>query len=193
MNKTTHMNRFQFHFAIDLRTIAIFILLIVLFALPFVALAQDESSPPEDLALLTIPPVLLTLIAINNRGTELVKGWLKAPQLPFTPSPTLSSFIVGASSIVIGIVSATFVPDALSFLPEQFSKYPIAGVVAVGMMASFGGATAQVLLDLITSLKPKEALYSTTTTVNVPPANTSDSVAKATVGLASQVAGDAKG
>lgn len=169
------------------------VLLIALFAMPLVALAQDESSVPEEVALLAVPPVLLTLIAINNRGTELVKGWLQAPQLPFTPSPTLASFIVGASSIVIGIVSATFVPDALSFLPEQFTKYPIAGVIAVGMMASFGGATAQVLLDLIASLKPKAAVYSTTTTINTPPPSTSDSVAKAALNVASQVAGDAKG
>lgn len=127
------------------------ILILALFALPI--MAQDtESLPPEVIAALPIPAVLVGLIAVNNRATEMAKLWLKAPNLPINPSPSVQSFIVLVFSIVFGIASAYLTPDALTWLGEPFEPYPVAAIVVTGVSVSLGAGAVQYVLALVNRL-----------------------------------------
>ena len=129
-------------------TIALLILILASFALP--TLAQD-SIPPEVVATLPIPAVLIGLMALNNRMTEAVKLYLAAKKLPFTPSEDVQRFLVLLASMAVGIVSAAVTPDALSWLGEGFNVY--AGILVTGFAVSLGGGAVQMVLSILQSFR----------------------------------------
>lgn len=132
------------------------LLILVLFALP--VMAQDgESLPPEQLALLPIPPLLLGLIAANNRATEAFKLYLQSPNLPYTPASSLRSFLVLLASVVIGIALAWVTPNSTEWLGADFAAYPLAAILVTGVSVSAGGAIMQIVLSLLASFKKAQA------------------------------------
>lgn len=181
------MNKFRFHFAIGLHAIATIILLAVLFVLPFAVGAQEgEIAPSDEVALFAIPPILLALIATNNRVTEGFKLYLASDKLPFTPPPDVRSLLVLVFSVVFGVISAAITPTALDWLGATFN--PIAAVIVTGFVVSLGAGAAQMVLGLMSSLSGNQAVYKTTTTISAPPEGTSDKAAVASMAAASQAA-----
>lgn len=145
-----------------LRNLLLITLILLFMALP--ALAQD-STPPELAPVAAIlPPVLVGLIAVNNRLTDQVKRYLATPELPFTPSEQLRGFIVLASSAIIGIVSAYITPHATDWLGAEFAPYPLAAVVLTGLCVSLGASAVEMVLSLLNSLKRPNAPNSATWT-----------------------------
>lgn len=167
------------------------LLLLVLFVLPFVVGAQEAEPSPEILATLGLPPMLLFLIGVNNRGTQFVKLWLSAPKLPINLTPDVQRVVVSVTSFVIGIVAAIFVPDALSWLPASFLVYPIAAVFLVAIASSFGGALAQYILEVLSGAgkwlaASNQSVYTTSTTISAPPVETPPDAAKQTMATVAQ-------
>lgn len=148
-------------------TLALLTLILSTFALPTFA---QEDVPPDVIAALPIPAVLLGLMALNNRVTEAVKLYLSADKLPFTPSEDVRRFLVLLASMVVGIVSAAVTPDALSWLGEGFNVY--AGIVVTGLAVSLGGGAVQLVLSVLQSLRREHTTVSTssTSTISVSPA-----------------------
>lgn len=181
------MNKVQFHFTIGLHAIATIILLVVLFVLPFAIQAQEgEIAPSDEVALFAIPPILLALIATNNRVTEGFKLYLASDKLPFTPPADVRSLLVLLFSAFFGMASAFLTPTALDWLGTTFN--PIAAVIVTGFVVSLGAGAAQMVLALMASLGANQAVYKTTTTISAPPPETSDVSAKATMAVAAQEA-----
>jgi len=146
-----------------------FILILVLFALPFAAMAQEgEIAPADEVALFAIPPILLGLMTLNNRSTEALKLYLASAKLPFTPPADVRSLLVLLFSIVFGMASAAVTPTALDWLGASFN--PIAAVVVTGFVVSLGAAAFQMVMSLLAGLGNK-SVYSTTTTISAPPAD----------------------
>lgn len=130
------------------------LLILALLALPIMA-QESESLPPEVIAALPIPAVLVGLIAVNNRATEMAKLWLKAPNLPINLPVDVQSFIVLVFSIVFGIASAYLTPDALTWLGETFEPYPVAAIVVTGVSVSLGAGAVQYVLALVNKLSSR--------------------------------------
>lgn len=141
---------------------AILLILTILLLPSMVSMAQDESPAPEVVAI-ALPPVLLGLIALNNRLTEAVKMYLSADELPFTPSPQLRSVIVLISSAVIGVGSAYFTPNATDWLGESFAAYPVFAILLTGFSVSLGAGAVQMVLSILGMLQQGK---STTTTLS---------------------------
>lgn len=175
----------KFHFAIGIHAIATLLLLAVLLALPLVTLAQDtsETAPASEVALFAIPPVLLGLMALNNRSTEGVKLYLSSDKLPFTPPASVRSLIVLVFSAGFGIVSAFMTPTATDWLGATFN--PFAAVVVTGFVVSLGAGAFQMVMSLVSSLG-NQSVYKTSTTISTPPSDVSPIVAKDTLEVASQ-------
>jgi hypothetical protein len=163
-------------------TLALLTLILSTFVLPTFA---QEDVPPDVIAALPIPAVLLGLMALNNRITEAVKLYLTANKLPFTPSEDVRRFLVLLASMVVGIVSAAVTPDALSWLGEGFNVY--AGIVVTGLAVSLGGGAVQLVLSVLQSLRREPATVSTsnTSTISVSPA-TDPATAKAVLNALGQ-------
>lgn len=160
-------------------------LIAILLLLPIVALAQSESDSPSEAVLFVIPPVLLGLMAANNRVTEAVKLYLASDKLPFTPPVSVRSLIVLVFSILFGIISAAVTPTALDWLGSSF--HPIAAIAVTGFVTSLGAGAFQMVMSLLSGLGNK-TVYETTTKVSVPPETTSDKTAQAAMQAASDVA-----
>lgn len=175
-----------------LHNIATLILILVIFALPFAVHAQDDSLPigselPPWAA--GLPSVLVQMVSLNIVGTEVIKRWLANPALPFTPSERTRGLLVILASFVIGVASAFMYPESLSYVSDSVHialKYLFVGV-SVSVLGGF-------VYDLKSRLSNGKAVYTTTTSVSTPSSDTSASVAKDTLAVAAQVAGnEAKG
>lgn len=161
----------------------ILLLLALLLAFPLAAFAQSEGEVPP--VTYVIPPVLLALMAMNNRTTEALKLYLASDKLPFTPPASVRSLIVLVFSALFGMASAFLAPNALDWLGAGFNPY--AAVIVTGFVVSLGAGTAQMVLGLLASLGNK-SVYSTTTTISAPPADTPTSTANKALEVASQAA-----
>lgn len=124
--------------------------ILALFALPI--MAQDTT--PEVAALpALLPPVLVGLIALNNRLTDGVKRYLATPSLPYTPNEQIRGFIVLLASVGIGIASAYITPHATDWLGADFAAYPLAAIVLTGLCVSLGAGAVEMALSLLNGLK----------------------------------------
>ena len=171
----------------------ILLLVILLFVLLPMAVFAQEETPPEAVALLPIPAVLLGLMALNNRITETVKLYLSAEKLPFTPTEPVRRFIVLLVSMGVGIVSAAFTPDALSWLGAEFGAYPIPAILITGVAVSLGAGAIQMILSVLQSFRRDSTVYETTTKVSTPNVETSQKTASETLAVASQAVDSGKG
>lgn len=97
-------------------------------------------------------PIIIGLIAANNRLTEFVKIWLNAPTLPINPSAEVKRVIVLFASVLIGIVSVWLTPNSLAYAGERAIQYPVPMAIVTGVAVSFGGAFAQPFFELFGTL-----------------------------------------
>lgn len=168
----------------------IFNLLTLLFILAFLALpafAQEGDVPAADeVALFAIPPVLLGLMALNNRSTEALKLYLASDKLPFTPPASVRSLLVLVFSAVFGMVSAFMTPSALDWLGTTFN--PVAAVIVTGFVVSLGAGAAQMVMGLMANLGANKQVYTKTETISTPPESSSDKAAVASMQAVSQAA-----
>jgi hypothetical protein len=183
----------RFHFTIGLHALATIVLLVVLFALPFVAMAQDSELPPElPEWTLGLPSVLIGLMAFNFKSTEWFKRTLSSTsdskRVPFELSKDVQGTFVLLFSVGLGLGSAWVVPHANDFVVSQYPDMPLWGaVLCTGFLISVVGG---IVYEVLGRLGSNKAIYETKTTISTPQETVSD---KAAVASMSAVAEAAKG
>lgn len=155
-------------------------LILALFALPTLAQGESEELPAWMAAL---PTVLAGLVFANFKATETFKRLLQSSHFGGVPPKDIQNILVLGFSILLGIASAWFTPTATDWLSPAVRAYPVAAIILTGLTVSAIGGGVYELLNRLSAGVP---VYSTTTTINTPPTDTSNSTAKETMSAVSQ-------
>lgn len=161
--------------------LATLFLLIALFAMPFVALAQDSEVPPLPEWTNFLPAALVALVLTNYRVTDWFKRILASPNLGYTPPKDIASVIVLAFSGLFGIFLAWITPHATDWLAPM-DLHPALAIAFTGLSTSaLGGIVHEIAKRLGVS-----AIYETKTTISAPPSDTPPATANKALDVAAQ-------
>jgi hypothetical protein len=163
-------------------------LLIVLFAFPLLAMAQEEPTPLPEWASF-LPAILTSLVGFNFKATDIFRRMLASNNFGGTPPKDVQNVLVIVFSLLLGIGLVLVTPNAASFVPDILTTNFWAKVLFTGVSISTLGGFIH---DLSKRVNGGNPVFKQTTEVNAPPAETSQKTASETLAVASQAV-DGKG
>jgi hypothetical protein len=188
------MSKFHFHFSIGLHALATLFLLVVLFALPFVALAQDGETPPALPEWVSfLPTALSALVGVNFKLTDIFRRLLAANEFGgarFTPPKNVQNVIVIVFSLLLGVGLVLVTPNAAALVPDWLTTWLPLKVLYAGISISVLGGF---VYDISKKLNDGSSVYKSTTELSAPSSDTPPDTAKAVMQTASDVASSGKG